>query len=87
MAEDADFAIVVEPLRQLRGNICQLLQAKEDVSQLDEEELKLYSCLFLPIIDLQAETNDEYTQKLLIGVKPRNVELCDGKAVINEMLL
>ena len=85
MEDDGD--AVVGSLRQLRDNICQLLQSKEDVSQLDEEELKLYSCLFLPIIDLQAETNDEYNQKLLIGVKPRNVEVCDGKALVNEMLL
>ena len=62
------------------------MEAKETVSQLDEEELKLYSFLFLPIIDL-AETDDKANLKLLIGVKSRKIQILDGDAQVNEMLL
>ena len=54
--------------------------------ELDEEELKLYSFLFLPIIYL-GESDNETKYNLLIGVKSRQIEIYDGQAIVDEMLL
>ena len=65
---------IIKPLRELRAKICQILKAKGKVSELDEEELKYYSFLFLPIA-LISETDDLNEYNLLIGVKERKIEI------------
>ena len=77
---------IIKPLRDLRAKICHILKAKGKVSELDEQELKYYSILFLPIA-LISETDNENQYNLLIGVKERQVEIYDQKAYVNETLL
>ena len=54
------------PLRQIRSEVNALLQETSDVSELNSEQLRLYLCLFLPVIQLGKEVIDR-KKKVLVG--------------------
>ena len=64
------------PLRQIRSEVNALLQEIRDVSELDQEQLKLYLCLYLPVVQLGGR-DIERNKKVLVDAQVK--ELIGGK--------